>query len=159
MFETLRLELKYCRFFICLRNISWNHRVHTINWIRLHKGIGYIEILLSKGSPEAYTNGLDSLIDRRAVGTSGGKVHIFWESHKVLRNLHFTFVLCSDSQNFAAYSEYINCTIATIDFGRSVNPIYPILKWGTLSPQHYYSPSGFLDLPSAQDRLIDTSHE
>ena len=27
------------------------------------------------------------------------KVHIFWEGRKVLRNLHFTFVLCSASQN------------------------------------------------------------
>ena len=27
------------------------------------------------------------------------KVHIFWEGHKILRNLHLTFVLCSASQN------------------------------------------------------------
>ena len=26
------------------------------------------------------------------------KVHIFWEGHKILRNLHLTFVLCSVSQ-------------------------------------------------------------
>ena len=26
------------------------------------------------------------------------KVHIFWEGHKILRNLHPTFVLCSASQ-------------------------------------------------------------
>ena len=26
------------------------------------------------------------------------KVHIFWEGHKILRNLHLTFVLCSASQ-------------------------------------------------------------
>ena len=26
-----------------------------------------------------------------------GKVHIFWEGHKILRNLHLTFVLCSAS--------------------------------------------------------------
>ena len=26
------------------------------------------------------------------------KVHIFWEGHKILRNLHLTFVLCSTSQ-------------------------------------------------------------
>ena len=26
------------------------------------------------------------------------KVHIFWEDHKILRNLHLTFVLCSASQ-------------------------------------------------------------
>ena len=27
------------------------------------------------------------------------KVYIFWEGHKILRNLHLTFVLCSASQN------------------------------------------------------------
>ena len=27
------------------------------------------------------------------------KVHIFWEGHKVLRDLHLNFVLCSASQN------------------------------------------------------------
>ena len=27
-----------------------------------------------------------------------GKVHIFWEGHKLLRNLHLTFVLCRASQ-------------------------------------------------------------
>ena len=26
------------------------------------------------------------------------KVHIFWEGHKILRNLHLSFVLCSGSQ-------------------------------------------------------------
>ena len=28
----------------------------------------------------------------------GLKVYIFWEGHKILRNLHLTFVLCSASQ-------------------------------------------------------------
>ena len=27
-----------------------------------------------------------------------GKVHIFWEGHKILWNIHLTFVLCSASQ-------------------------------------------------------------
>ena len=43
------------------------------------------------------------------------KVHIFWEGHKILRNLHLTFVLCRPvkskvkiSQNLAAFSEYMN---------------------------------------------------
>ena len=45
------------------------------------------------------------------------KVHIFWEDHKILQNLHLTFVLCSVSQkqggvsqNFEAFSEYMNFT-------------------------------------------------
>ena len=43
------------------------------------------------------------------------KVHIFWEGHKYLRNLHRIFVLCSNSQIYSGYfakfygfSEYIN---------------------------------------------------
>ena len=43
------------------------------------------------------------------------KVHIFGEGHKILRNLHLNFVLCCASQrygeisqNFAAFSEYMN---------------------------------------------------
>ena len=27
-----------------------------------------------------------------------GQVHTFWEDHKILQNLHVTFVLCSASQ-------------------------------------------------------------
>ena len=29
---------------------------------------------------------------------SKGKVHIFWEGHKILQNLHQLFVLCTASQ-------------------------------------------------------------
>ena len=43
------------------------------------------------------------------------KVHIFWESHKILQNLPLTFVICSAkvkiSQNFVAFSEYMNFKI------------------------------------------------
>ena len=39
--------------------------------------------------------------------TSIGKVHIFWEGHKILGNLHQLFVLCTASQiisgNFAKF--------------------------------------------------------
>ena len=45
------------------------------------------------------------------------KVHIFWEDHKILRNLHLTFdcmyVVKSKvkiSQTFVAFSEYMNFT-------------------------------------------------
>ena len=49
-------------------------------------------------------------------GSSRIKVHILWEVHKILQNLHRKFVLCSDSQifdveilqNFVAFSEYMN---------------------------------------------------
>ena len=38
------------------------------------------------------------------------KVHIFWEGHKILQNLHLTFVKSKVkiSQNFVAFSEYMN---------------------------------------------------
>ena len=46
------------------------------------------------------------------------KVHIFWEGHTILRNLHLTFVLCSAVkskvkilQNFGAFPEYMNFKI------------------------------------------------
>ena len=29
------------------------------------------------------------------------KVHMFWEGHKILRNLHLRFVLCSASQIYS----------------------------------------------------------
>ena len=45
-----------------------------------------------------------------------GKVHIFWEGHKILRNLHL-LTACTvvkskvkSSQNFVAFSEYMNFT-------------------------------------------------
>ena len=42
------------------------------------------------------------------------KVHIFW-GHKILRNLHLTFVLVKSkvkiSQNFVAFSEHMNFTM------------------------------------------------
>ena len=43
------------------------------------------------------------------------KVHTFWEGHKILRNLHCRFVLCSNGQIYSgdfkknlAFSEYMN---------------------------------------------------
>ena len=45
------------------------------------------------------------------------KVHIFWEGHKILRNLHLTYLLSTVhtakskvkiSQSFVAFSEYMN---------------------------------------------------
>ena len=46
-----------------------------------------------------------------------GKVHIFWEGHKILRNLHsyLSYVVPVKSnveilQNFVSFSEYMNFT-------------------------------------------------
>jgi len=49
------------------------------------------------------------------VAMNAGKVHIFWEGHKVLQNLLLILSVCTldkskveISQNFVAYSEYTN---------------------------------------------------
>ena len=52
------------------------------------------------------------------------KVHIFWEGHKFLRNLHLTFLSyvvpvkskVEISQNFVAFSQHINFTNIPIKF-------------------------------------------
>ena len=36
------------------------------------------------------------------------KVHIFWEGHRILQNLHLTFDWHYIGQNFVAFSEYMN---------------------------------------------------
>ena len=49
------------------------------------------------------------------------KVHIFWEGHKILRNLHLTFLSYEVPvkskveilQNFVAFSEYMNFNVDT----------------------------------------------
>ena len=50
---------------------------------------------------------------------SWNKVHTFWEGHKILRNLFLTFDYSTTvkskgkiSQNFVAFSEYMNFNIA-----------------------------------------------
>ena len=53
------------------------------------------------------------------------KVHIFWEDHEILRNLHLTFVFMYKSKveiskNFVAFSEYtnFNYSLLNINFGK-----------------------------------------
>ena len=36
------------------------------------------------------------------------KVHIFWEGHKILRNLHLTLSYVVPVKSFVAFSEYMN---------------------------------------------------
>ena len=56
------------------------------------------------------------------------KVHIFWEGHKILRNLPLTFdCVCTAvkskgkiSQNFVAFSEYMNFKVTDV-FSRPEN--------------------------------------
>ena len=40
------------------------------------------------------------------ISFSSRKVHIFWEGHKILRNLHLTFVLCTNQS-----MRYVQCKI------------------------------------------------
>ena len=56
---------------------------------------------LSDYESSASDSGSEPVMSRfqvRYYFVSGFKVHIFWEGHKILRNLHLTFVLCSASQ-------------------------------------------------------------
>ena len=50
-----------------------------------HKPTDQVHVFLRKGFLVGFSSSL-------------GKVHIFWEGHKILQNLHLTFVLCSASQ-------------------------------------------------------------
>ena len=58
------------------------------------------------------------------------KVHVFWEGHKILRNLHLTFVLLpvksnvKISQNFVDFSEYMNYNYQKARQIRSSNCIF-----------------------------------
>ena len=57
-------------------------------------------------------------IEKRSSHDKPGKVHIFWEGHKILRNLHLTFVCmylltvnkskAKISKSFVAFSKYTN---------------------------------------------------
>ena len=78
------------------------------------------------------------------------KVHIFWEGHKILWNLHLTFVLCSASQkkvkisqNFVAFSEYMNFTTAwTVNHAeKSIDPWKCALK--TVSSTVHHVPNNY----------------
>ena len=73
--------------------------------------------------PTTYISSMNKLtpyfdvLEKQSINSS--KVHIFWEGHKILGNLHLTFVLCTVpvksmveiSQNFVAFSEYMNLYI------------------------------------------------
>ena len=69
------------------------------------------------------------------------KVHIFWESHKILRNLHLTFVLLmyivpvkskgEISQSFVAFSEYMNFIKSSIMRKEKLTN----LRWSILVPE------------------------
>ena len=39
-----------------------------------------------------------AVIGMTALSIGKIKVHIFWDGHKILRNLHLTFVICNASQ-------------------------------------------------------------
>ena len=53
----------------------------------------------------------DSKTPKTALASLPGKIHIFWEGHKILRNLHQLFVLCTASQiiggDFAKFPQNI----------------------------------------------------
>ena len=84
---------------------------------------GFLNIYLIFG---LFSRGLLRSLSERVMyiffqNLSSVKVQIFWEGHKILRNLHLTFVLCSASQskveisqNFLAFSEYMNFKLTLV---------------------------------------------
>ena len=77
----------------------------------------------------------------------GVKVHIFWEGHKILRNLHLTFVLCSASQKYVRWrfpkilwpSQNIWTLLPIIAY----DDMCPQLAFFEISPWRYHSPVPF----------------
>ena len=61
------------------------------------------------------------------------KVHIFWEGHKILQNLHPTFdwhyIEQKILQNFVAFSEYMNLTSPNVQYQikRNSFDVWPVL--------------------------------
>ena len=76
-----------------------NHKTMNVIFTFIYSGV----LLQSKNPSESEGLYISSWIETKENSTwawvkSYGKVHIFWEGHKILRNLHLTFVLCSASQ-------------------------------------------------------------
>ena len=91
--------------------------VKILTWkMLLHLGQTFVKktqkrVLILKGTPRAISVCLtkielntieylpkQSKLKEHDLGIYILKVHLFWEGHKILRNLHLTFVLCSASQ-------------------------------------------------------------
>ena len=83
------------------------------------------------------------------------KVHIFWEGHKILRNLHLTFVLCNVvpvkskvkiSQNYVAFSEYMNFTYLSYNLEYRLFVFQDIVFFKKFERKFYLTVSNFLKI-------------
>ena len=97
---------------------SLKEEVHGKHWFHHHllRQHGISPCHLQRNQDKLQQNPYQStFIGKKLTKLKIIKVHIFWEGHKILRNLHLTFVLCSASrnkvkipQNFVVFSEYVN---------------------------------------------------
>ena len=93
--------------------ISWPHRLHSFAniitpWLILrllsqnHCSLDALCVYKLTQCPQYFANNCNPVSFYDSYLTIGVdftfKVHIFWEGHKILRNIHLTFVLCSASQ-------------------------------------------------------------
>ena len=76
---------------------------------------------------------MKEFLDFEATLGTSIKVHIFWEGHKILQNLHLTFVICSASQkqgeDFAKFCGLLR--------------IYELYKWKSFDNQSMMEKSLF----------------
>ena len=92
--QVLRSNISYLILVNLVARIKlfWNSKVLCNNCLKRSIQLGFLcikKMVLTCHS-----------ISRQSLWSSYSqvKVHIFWEGHKILRNLHLTFVLCSASQ-------------------------------------------------------------
>ena len=76
-----------------LRELQTHGKKHKLEKFEIPGGVTMVKEIWD---PESGLVTAAFKLKRRPLQVS--KVHIFWEGHKILQNLHFTFVLCSASQ-------------------------------------------------------------
>ena len=107
-------------FLFSLESISYFKGIAVISILRSSAKYLYVTRFIVQISPSWLLNIQGHVravkwFDINFVYKNVGKVHIFWEGHKILRNLPLTFDYSTYSQskgkisqNFVAFSEYMN---------------------------------------------------
>ena len=70
----------------------------TYTYVNFDKNLWIWMTMIQPSSAESKENPYFKFHNKQKMVVHFLKVHIFWEGHKILRNLHLTFVLCSASQ-------------------------------------------------------------
>ena len=89
------------------------------------------KIKINRNQKNYYVKFKDTVVKDNSVFS---KVHIFWEGHKILRNLHRRFVLCSNGQIYGG------------DFAKfcGLLRIYELYQWRTSgNVNNYIGPLAF----------------